>query len=59
MGWPKEMSGGWITGFTGAAQASPRDHLPAPHRESPTPRCLLIQSGVCAVVVVVSEVTHA
>ena len=39
-----------------AAQASPGDHLPSPHRESPTPGCLLIQSEVCAVVVVVREV---
>ena len=39
-----------------AAHASPGDHLPAPYRESPTPGCLLIQSEVRAVVVVVREV---
>jgi len=39
-----------------AAHASPGDHLPAPNRESPTPGCLLIQSEVCAVIVVVREV---
>ena len=39
-----------------AAHASPGDHLPAPYRESPTPGCLLIQSEVRAVVVVIREV---
>src|SRR5258708_3800298 len=39
-----------------AAHASPGDHLPAPYRGSPTPGCLLIQSEVRAVVVVVREV---
>src|SRR5258708_23331665 len=38
------------------AHASPGDHLPAPYRESPTPGCLLVQSEVRAVVVVVREV---
>jgi hypothetical protein len=39
-----------------AAHASLGDHLPAPNRETPTPGCLLIQSEVCAVIVVVREV---
>jgi len=39
-----------------AAHASPGDHLPDPYRGSPTPGCLLIQSEVRAVVVVVREV---
>ena len=39
-----------------AAYASPGDHLPAPYSVSPTTWCLLIQSEMGAVVVIIREV---
>jgi|SRR5437899_2990882 len=48
--------GSSVVAMVESAYASPGDHLPAPYSVSPIPWCLLIQSEMGAVVVVITDV---
>ncbi len=53
---PNADSGSSVVAVVQPAQASPRDHLSAPHRAGPPIRCLLVQPEVGPVVMVVGDV---